>query len=73
MGNVVGGLVAVALGILTLVSWRWRVLEVVQGLLPILLILGGIVAVYAGWELTKEKTPSVSDEDEPVSKPKKDE
>lgn len=56
MGNVVGGFIAVALGILALVYWQWRVIEVIQGLLPIALIGIGLVAIVAGWEIIKENS-----------------
>lgn len=55
MGNIAGGLIAVALGILALIAWPWRALEVIQGMIPFLLIIGGIVATVAGLEIVKEK------------------
>ena len=64
MFNLVGGFVAVALGILLLINWSWRVLEVFQGLLPIVLIVGGIVAIAAGWELVNKKVAAGSDDDD---------
>ena len=64
MFNLVGGFVAVALGILLLINWSWRVLEVFQGLLPIVLIVGGIVAIVAGWELVNKKVSAGSDDDD---------
>ncbi len=64
MFNLVGGFIAVALGILLLVNWPWRVLEVFQGLLPIVLIVVGIVAVVAGWELINKKVPVAKDKDD---------
>ena len=67
MINIIGGCIAVAVGILALLTWPWRVLEVVQGVLPIVLIIGGIVAVVAGWELTKENKAALPDEEEPAT------
>jgi len=67
MGNIIAGLIAIALGLLALMSWPWRVLEVAQGLLPIVLFIGGIVAIIAGIELAKEKTASAAKEDEEAS------
>lgn len=61
MANIVGGFIAVALGILALVYWQWRVIEVIQGLLPIGLIGIGLIAIVAGWEIIKE-TPSDASE-----------
>jgi succinate-acetate transporter protein len=67
MGNIIAGLIAIALGLLALISWPWRVLEVAQGLVPIVLFIGGIVAIIAGIELTKEKTDSAVKKDEEAS------
>lgn len=55
MGSIAGGLIAVALGILALITWPWRALEVFQGMIPFVLIIGGIVASVAGLEIVKEK------------------
>jgi hypothetical protein len=71
MINLVGGFIAVALGILLLVNWPWRVLEVFQGLLPIVLIIGGIIAAVAGWELIKKRVAVTADDDDDVKSRKK--
>ena len=69
MGNIIAGLIAIALGLLALISWPWRVLEVAQGLVPIVLFIGGVVAIIAGIELAKEKsTSSVKEEEEASAK-----
>jgi hypothetical protein len=65
MGNIVGGFIAVALGILALVYWQWRVIEVIQGMLPIALIGIGLVAIVAGWEIVKEIPSDSSETEEP--------
>lgn len=70
MFNLVGGFVAVALGILALVNWPWRVWEVFQGLVPIVLIVGGIVAIIAGWDFINAKVHVAAD-DEDLDAPKK--
>ena len=67
MGNIISGLIAIALGLLALISWPWRVLEVAQGLVPIVLFIGGVVAIIAGIELAKEKSASAVKEDEEAS------
>jgi MFS family permease len=71
MFNLVGGFIALALGILLLVNWPWRVLEVFQGLLPIALIVGGIIAAIAGWELIKHKVAASTGDDDDDEKPRK--
>lgn len=60
MINIVGGLIAIALGILALINWSWRVIELVQGLIPVVLILGGIVALAAGMSMFKEQQKNIS-------------
>ncbi len=64
MGNIVGGIIAVALGILALVFWQWRVIEFFQGLLPIGLIVVGVIAIFAGWEIIKENSSDNSEIEE---------
>jgi cell division protein FtsB len=67
MASLIGGLVALFLGLGLLIIWRWSFLEVVMGTLPILLILGGALAAYLGYEEVKDKTASGSSNDEAAS------
>lgn len=60
MISIVGGFVAIALGILALINWSWRVIELIQGLLPIVLISGGIVALVAGMSIFKEQQQKIT-------------
>lgn len=55
MTALVGGLVAVALGLIGLGLWWREFLTLVAGGLPLLLLLGGALAVYLGYEETKDK------------------
>ena len=71
MINIAGGLISVALGILSFINWPWRVLEVFQGLIPIVLIVGGIVAIIAGMEIANGKEGAHSKEDGIIRTPKK--
>lgn len=54
MGSIIGGLIALALGIFAAITWKWRMIELLQGIIPIALITGGIIAVVAGLDLVKE-------------------
>jgi uncharacterized SAM-binding protein YcdF (DUF218 family) len=47
LGVLVGGIVLL-LGLILLVSWWFEFLFVVRGVLPGMLILGGVIAVLAG-------------------------
>ncbi|MEW5946435.1 MAG: hypothetical protein AB1742_09570 [bacterium] len=48
MNVIIGGLIALALGIWGLVAWWWLVVETFQAVLPVILILGGLIAIAAG-------------------------
>ncbi len=58
MASLIGGLAALVLGLVLLFSWGKSFLQVVMGTLPILLILGGALAAYLGFEEVKDKTAS---------------
>jgi hypothetical protein len=55
MTALVGGLVAVALGLIGMGLWWREFLSLIAGGLPLLLLLGGGLAVYLGFEETKDK------------------
>ena len=55
MTALVGGLVAVALGLIGLGMWWREFLGLLAGGVPLLLLLGGALAVYLGYEETKDK------------------
>lgn len=55
MANIIGGFIALALGVITLLFWWWRVVDVIQGLIPLALIAGGLVAAFAGMSMLDEK------------------
>ncbi|HEX9884560.1 MAG TPA: hypothetical protein VGA79_11390 [Desulfobaccales bacterium] len=55
MTALVGGLVAVALGLIGLGLWWREFLGLLAGGLPLLLLLGGALAVYLGYEETKDR------------------
>jgi hypothetical protein len=55
MTALVGGLVAVALGLIGMGMWWKEFLKLLAGGLPLLLLLGGALAVYLGFEETKDK------------------
>ena len=55
MTALVGGLVAVALGLIGLGLWWREFLGLLAGGLPLILLLGGALAVYLGFEETKDR------------------
>jgi hypothetical protein len=50
-----GGLVALVLGIIGIVVWWCPFLEIVMGVIPAILILGGALATYFGLDQMMEK------------------
>ncbi len=55
MTALVGGLVAVALGLIGLGVWWREFLTLILGGVPLVLLLGGALAVYLGFEESKDK------------------
>lgn len=55
MTALVGGLVAVALGLIGLGIWWRQFLDLLAGSIPLFLLLGGALAVYLGYEEAKDK------------------
>ena len=60
-----GGLVALLLGIIGIIFWFGYFIKALQAGLPAMLILGGALAVYLGFEELKDKrnTPDTFDND----------
>lgn len=59
-----GGIVAVIVGFVGLVIWWAHFLQVLKGVIPIILVLGGILAIYLGIEEVKTPPTSVPVEEE---------
>jgi hypothetical protein len=55
MTALIGGLIAVALGLIGLGMWWHHFLSLLAGGIPLLLLLGGALAVYLGFEEAKDK------------------
>ena len=50
-----GGLVALVLGIIGIIYWRGEFISLLKAALPVMLIMGGALAAYLGYEEIKEK------------------
>ncbi|HIJ84200.1 MAG: hypothetical protein HW380_1216 [Magnetococcales bacterium] len=48
MANIIFGLVALALGLWGLSVWWWSVVEMLRGVVPLLLVILGFIALGAG-------------------------
>ena len=62
MKILLGGIVALIIGFVGLIAWWADFLEVLKGIIPIILILGGALATYLGIEEVKT-TSSVKKEE----------
>jgi cytochrome c oxidase assembly factor CtaG len=48
MKILLGGIVALIIGVIGLFAWWTPFLLILKGIIPILLVIGGVVAVYLG-------------------------
>lgn len=55
MSLLMGGAVSVIIGLIGLVVWWFDFLIILKGGIPIILILGGILAVYIGFDEIQDK------------------
>jgi hypothetical protein len=80
MKTLIGGAIAAALGLVGLVIWWGQFLMVLSGIVPAMLLLGGALAVYLGFDELKDtwksdeapESPPEGSEDEDVEKYKKE-
>lgn len=64
MMALVGGLVALILGVIGIIVWWGYFLTLLMGAIPVILIMGGALAAYLGIEEIKDKKASESFEPE---------
>ncbi len=77
MKTLIGGAIAAALGLIGIVVWWKPFLTVLAGTIPIMLLLGGALAIYLGFDELREtwKKDEVEEgvsEDEDVQKYKQE-
>ncbi|MCE5336448.1 MAG: hypothetical protein LLG06_17860 [Desulfobacteraceae bacterium] len=53
----VGGVVAAFFGFLGILIWNDAVFKFIGGAIPLVLLLGGLMAAYLGYDEVKEKLP----------------
>ena len=64
MMSLAGGIIALILGIIGLIAWWGYFVKALMAGLPIMFVLGGLLAAYLGYEELKDKAASESfDED----------
>ncbi len=54
MKTLLGGAIAAAFGLIGLVIWWEEFFEVLAGIIPVMLLLGGGLAIYLGWDELKD-------------------
>ena len=64
MMSLVGGIVALILGIIFIIKWFGLFIKGLMATLPALFVLGGALATYLGIEELKDKSTSSSFDDE---------
>jgi uncharacterized membrane protein len=55
MPLIIGGAIALILGIIGFVEWRGELFILLKGSIPVLLFMGGILALYVGYDDLQEK------------------
>lgn len=63
MVSLIGGFVAFILGVILLVIGWHPFLTVLAGTIPILLVIGGIIAIYGGGTALKDKLEAEKEEE----------
>jgi uncharacterized protein YlxW (UPF0749 family) len=52
-----GGVASALLGLLGIIIWHHAVFKIILGAIPLILLLGGLMAAYLGYDEVKEKLP----------------
>lgn len=60
--SIIGGLVAIVLGVWGIMSWWTAFVEILKGIVPCILILGGLIAFFAGINEAKEAASRAKEE-----------
>jgi len=63
MTALLGGIVALVLGLIGIIVWWCDFLLILRGSVPLILLLGGALAAYLGFEELKDKRTADSFED----------
>jgi hypothetical protein len=62
MKILIGGAIAAALSLIGLVIWWGQFLMVLSGIIPAMLLLGGALAIYLGFDELRDRDTLKSDE-----------
>ncbi len=72
MKTLIGGAVAVILGVVGIAVWFGQFLQLLAGAIPPMLLLGGGLALYLGFDELKDSWKKDEGEEEPAAKQDKD-
>jgi len=79
MKTLIGGAIAAVLGLIGIVAWFPQFLTVVAGTIPVMLLLGGALAIYLGvdelkdsWNQGEPESTGANSSSEDVEKYKKE-
>ncbi len=73
MGSLIGGIVAVALGIWGIIGWWGWFLKILMGSIPFLLLIGGAIAIFGGITSIKDRVAAKKEEEKMKEEEKKEE
>ena len=60
--TVLGGIIAILIGVRGIITWWWNFAELLKGCVPPVLILGGLAAFFAGISEIKDARQTKKDE-----------
>ena len=63
MAALAGGIAALVLGIIGIIFWWREFVDLLMGAVPVILLLGGALAAYLGFEEIKDKKTTESFDD----------
>ena len=72
MGALIGGIIAVVLGVWGLASWFSLFLKGLQAMVPFLLLVGGVIAIAAGVSDLKDRAEEKKEKEEAEKEDKKE-
>ncbi|MFP3869571.1 MAG: hypothetical protein ACLFVT_01650, partial [Syntrophobacteria bacterium] len=67
MAVFIGGIVAVVVGLILLLIWWVPFLQLLAGALPVMLLFGGAIAAYLGFDEVKDKLPYFGKKEQEIS------
>ncbi len=72
MVSLIAGIVSVILGFIGLGVWWYNFLNVLRGIIPLLLVLGGLIAIYGGYTSMQDKIEAKKEEEKAKKEEKKE-